>query len=525
MSTYYIAASGLDSNPGTISQPFQTVSHWAGIAVVGDIGNLNGGDTFTENPSFSVGVTIQSYGSGQATLAGGTGNALLIVLSADQAITLSNVIYTNSSTVYSGGASTQVVFLTQATTSRFNSGLTVTGCTFTGGQNGLRINATNSTGGGWNGVTVSSNLFYNCSLTGMYIQGAGTLGTTKHYNNVTVTNNIAHDITGNTLNSGTGYGWGLNISYLDSASGSNLVSGNLAYNCGANSSNTTIGGCLGIQMLGTNGCTIKNNVVHDCPKQGTNDGSGLDMDQGNDNCLFEYNVAYNTGGGGLASFSDFGHNGNVWRFNLLVNCGTGLVNATGAMVFSGASDGQAGITIYNNTVISLQGNPGIWGLTGFSWLNNKKFYNNIFYNASGLCAKLIANATGSALDYNYYQSGNGFSASFNGTTYSTLASWQGNSGYDTHSLTGTNSPFYGSVTPIPAVVPGSYTLLTPYWLAANSVPLSNGANMNSTFSINPGTQDLVGNVLSAPFSMGAINIAFVAPNVRSIVGAPMLMTC
>ena len=68
--TYYVAAAGSDSNNGTSTgTPFLTVSHAASVVVTGDTVLGNGGDTFTENPTFSVALALfGAYGTGTPTL-------------------------------------------------------------------------------------------------------------------------------------------------------------------------------------------------------------------------------------------------------------------------------------------------------------------------------------------------------------------------------------------------------------------------------------------------------------------------
>lgn len=69
MATYYVANAGSNSNNGTSSStPFQTIAHALTVVSSGDVINLHGGDTFSETCIPSVGCTVQSYGTGQATI-------------------------------------------------------------------------------------------------------------------------------------------------------------------------------------------------------------------------------------------------------------------------------------------------------------------------------------------------------------------------------------------------------------------------------------------------------------------------
>lgn len=70
--TYYFSSTGSDANPGTISQPFQTLGKIATLSLsAGDVLSFKGGETF--NGSISVprnDISFTSYGTGKATLTG-----------------------------------------------------------------------------------------------------------------------------------------------------------------------------------------------------------------------------------------------------------------------------------------------------------------------------------------------------------------------------------------------------------------------------------------------------------------------
>ena len=520
MATYYIAASGNDTTgAGTIGSPWATLTKAATVAVQGDTVNVNRGDTINDtNPTFAVGVTIQPYGTGaNPTVALGTSH---LVFNDAPGITLTNVNFTNSSTTYTSGPSTEIVRINRTITGSRLSGITVTGCSFSGGQNGFRIYTSTTDASGYNNISITGCTFYNCSLTGLYIHGAGTSGTTYHYSAVTVSNNVAYNITGSSVN---GYGWGLNIAAADTSVGANAVSGNLVYSCGA-SSVPSGGSGVGIQMLGTNGCTVTGNVCHDisCGASSAGDGSGIDIDVGNDNVLVEYNVTFNCGGAGMIGFSNSGHAGNVFRFNLSVN---DALTKNGSITFSLSTDGEGAYTFYNNTCISLAGQPCVYNASATT-LYNKKLYNNLFYCLSGPIVNVEDNGTGTAYDHNCYIQPS-FSATYNSTNYTSLAAWKTATGNDASSLYSATSPFVGPIGSgsIPAFVPGSFSLDTPYSLTSGSTPQGAGANLQSLYSINAGSQDLNGNAIgTSGYSIGAISPADVAISPRLGSGAA-LMTC
>ena len=68
--TYYVATTGSDSNPGTLSEPWLTIQHAADTAVAGDTVNIQGGAysstqiEFDNSGSAGNYITFQNYNSG-----------------------------------------------------------------------------------------------------------------------------------------------------------------------------------------------------------------------------------------------------------------------------------------------------------------------------------------------------------------------------------------------------------------------------------------------------------------------------
>ena len=79
MATYYASSStGSNGNPGTMSQPWASVTYAFTQMLAADILWLLGGDTFTDNATTNVQIGgIGSYGTGKATLVSATGSAVL----------------------------------------------------------------------------------------------------------------------------------------------------------------------------------------------------------------------------------------------------------------------------------------------------------------------------------------------------------------------------------------------------------------------------------------------------------------
>jgi len=235
----------------------------------------------------------------------------------------------------------------------------------------------------------------------------------------------------------------------------------------------------------------------------------------------EYNVTSNCLGTGLFGFSDVGTTGssqNIIRFNLSLNDARGGTGGGGGLHLSGAG----AYDIYNNTVISsLITHPALVIDSGLSV--GKRIWNNIFWTGYELQAFQLTGTFDATckLDYNSYQSGSG-SAQWqsNGTTYSSLASWQAaNGGRDTHSIAGSSSKSELQLPyPLPVVGANNFLANSPPTTPPNIAGLctawspligsglaSAGADLSTLFSVNPGSRDLLGNAIPVPYSIGAIN--------------------
>ncbi|CAI6083108.1 fibronectin type III domain-containing protein [Cohnella sp. JJ-181] len=73
--TYIVATTGSDANPGTVSQPFKTIQHCADVAVAGDVCQVRAGtyrETVIVPHSGSSGspIVFQNYGTEQAIISG-----------------------------------------------------------------------------------------------------------------------------------------------------------------------------------------------------------------------------------------------------------------------------------------------------------------------------------------------------------------------------------------------------------------------------------------------------------------------
>jgi hypothetical protein len=150
--TWYVAAAGSNSNNGTSpSTPFATVSKVASVGNQDDIIEINGGDTINDNASFTFGVTIQGYGTGQWTIAGGTAPCLIFANCGG--ITITNGILTNTSSAYTGQPIYGLLEIPTSGTTVYTN-VTIENCTLTSGLQGIRIAHSTADNGGISGLTI-----------------------------------------------------------------------------------------------------------------------------------------------------------------------------------------------------------------------------------------------------------------------------------------------------------------------------------------------------------------------------------
>ena len=504
--TYYVSPSGSNSNAGTSSgSPWQTVAKVNGSTFnPGDSVLFQGGQTFSAQlvpPSEGTSdlpVTFGSYGTGQATIS----------VTAEPAIYALNV----------GGLTVENLTLSGTAPSGDYNG----GAHFESGDNGQRaaVTASNVTASGfqwgaaaiadtnWSGfgtVTISG-----CTLNGNTYAGAFTnaqgAAAVYTFGQVTVENCTCNDNTGQTGGVTDASGFGI---FVNGAGGS-TISGNTCADNGASNPNTSTGVC-GILVSCSNNVTVSSNLIYGQSGNAA-DGDGIDLDVYCLNCTVEYNLIYGCTSAGILLFASGGAwSGNVCRFNVLWGNCQGAYGSFGEISVFGT---PASTGIYNNTVI---GNGGGTSASGAFFCDNSvssptglTAWNNIFYSAVQQVVYTDTAFATTALDMQgnlYYYSGGTAHINWAGTTYTTLASWQSATGQEKYSGSGTGlltNPLVNAAGTGPTVTTApAITTYTSARLASGSPCAGAGLNLESDFSINPGTQDFWGDPLSVPLPIGA----------------------
>jgi hypothetical protein len=497
---FWISSStGLDSNPGTEASPFKTIAFFQTLAANNDTVNLLGGDTFTETNTFTglSGLTFQSYGSGQAKLQPTPSATNIVLIFQDcGGITLENLDVSSpaliSPTTNDGQRVIEFLFSTGAEQSNF----LINNCTIHDALGGVVV-ANQHTSQAT--VVVNNFQFTNNTCFNLMCRGAcETSGsnsasvTTYMYTNGVISGNVISNFGGVSQTNLTGF-------LVQSGSGW-TISGNQVSNIGT----ALLANTVGIEFGQCSGCSATGNVINGVFTNTTKlDGDGMDFDLNTVGCTFDGNVISNCDGAGILFFSNSASGTpNVASNNLIINCGN--KNGYTPLYFRNTFAGVA----FGNTVEQITSTTPCLSADVTADAAGYKAYNNIFYNASGPCVNLPTAASGLDLEGNAYGSGSGFSATYNGTNYTTLAAWRTATGFETgsrgFSLTG--NPCIAP-SPVPTITLATLRLAYDYSLAAGSPLLGGGLNLTSLFGITLPATDLLGNAISPTnLSVGAINI-------------------
>lgn len=300
MTTYYVATTGLDTNPGTLGSPFLTVNHGVSVLTPGDTLFIRGGtyiealnDNIPSGTSFSAAVTVAAYPGETAILRPASGTRVLYFANA-------------------GGVKKYIII------------------------DGLVLDAVNcvTPPGSGEGVKITSGANHiriiRCEIKNAVNQGVLITDDANASRNNEILSNTIHDVGTTSLHHG-----------VYNSTQNNTIDGNIIYNCTGH----------GVHSFGDNpsGAVIRNNLIHDC----TQVGIGL---LSNNNQQAYNNVVYGCGTG-----INVGINSAFVGNNTLDGCGNGLVlgsNTDGTFVNNICTNGTYGIqasgsggTLQNNLAV------------------------------------------------------------------------------------------------------------------------------------------------------------------------------
>ena len=504
---YYLSSSGSDSASGTSpANAWRTINRLnSQILKPGDTVLFQGGATFSgevyvspsENGTSAQPITFDSYGTGRATISGGTGSSAFVYDSGG--IVIQDLVLKGS------GASTNTSdglgFYNDLAGNVKRSFVRITNVSVSGfGHYGISI-------GGWNGssgfqdVAVTYSDLHDNGRGGLVTYGpAFQPGSPAYANaNVYVGHIAAYDNLGDpkyTANSGNGVVLG--------SVATGTIERSVSHDNGALCHASACG--AGIWAYDSTGITIQYNESYDNRTGSTTDGDGFDLDQNTSNSWLQYNYSHGNDGSGYLLYtgqSNSSWSGNTVRYNISES--DGRKNGY-ASIFGGGRISNS--SVYNNTVYLVPAASGTPSAVRFlSVSSSVTVRNNILHVVGGLPMVMAPSVPSSSLAFqqnDYFSPSGQFKVTWGSTTYTTPASWRTATGQEM--LAGVAK---GVTTDPRLVSPGgggtignadNLASLTAYRLQTTSPLRDIGLNLQSLFGVIMGGHDYYG--MPAPVGLG-----------------------
>lgn len=504
---YYVSPSGSDTNPGTRTNPWQTIGRVNSATFhAGDHLFFQGGQSFSGNLLFGPNdsgtpgrpIVISSYGGGRATILAGSGAG--ITISNTAGIAIDNLIVVggwNAATQNGNNASGIAAYNTLDGAVKL-SYLRIDHCAVSGFQyRGIEIGAYPADGSksGFNDVRITNCAAHDNGNCGIMSWGNFDPNATQYaHANVYVGHCQAYNNLG-FANANYNTGSGIEISD---------VCGGLIERCIA-SNNGGIGwGGVGIWFWDSTAGVIQFCESYANRTSNGTDGDGFDLDGGCTHCLMQYNYSHGNAGSGFPLFQFGGARpfyDNTIRYNISEN--DGRTNGAGIALWTGGS-GLDNSDIYNNTVYITPGAStpaAIWFLTG---TGNLHIRNNLLVATGGVpLLSAPSGQSGALLQGNDYGTdGSPFRIDWQGATYASLSAFQSGAGQEM--MNGAPTGFSadpGLTNPGNGGTIGNADLLgnlSAYQLQPGSPLIQAGIDLPSQFGLSAGVQDFYGNRLLLP---------------------------
>ncbi|HLL22034.1 MAG TPA: right-handed parallel beta-helix repeat-containing protein [Kofleriaceae bacterium] len=321
---YYVSATGDNTGPGTLAQPWQTIARINTTSFApGDRIFFAGGQTFsgtiyldaTDASTAIHPIVIGSYGTGRATISVVSNNHAGFYAYNVAGLDIENLIFTGPGASVSNAGG--IAFYADVAGNVKLDRIKINNVEASGFSFGITI-------GSWNGATG----YKNVSITNSLVHDNAKAGlTTYAFTNVTNAHENVHVDNVDAYNQ-TG------LAGFQDPTGSGIVIGGVnggvvehcaAWNNGA--LNTYHAGPVGIWTYNSNNIVIQYNEAYGNRTNraaGGGDGGGFDIDGGVTNSVLQYNYAHDNDGagfllaqyGGAPAFSN-----NVIRYNISVNDG------------------------------------------------------------------------------------------------------------------------------------------------------------------------------------------------------------
>jgi hypothetical protein len=440
--TYYVSPTGSDSNPGTSTAlPWKSIGKVnATVFAPGDRILFQAGQTFAgkvyldaqDHGTASSLIVVGSYGTGRATINGGSGSGIFVYDTAGVRVENLKVVGTSGNTA--DGIS-------------FFSDIAVPGNKL----DTIQVDSVEVSGFGKSGVVLGGYAYD--SAHGVVIKTG--------FQNVRLTNISAHDNADAGIStygpfSATASGYAHanlyiggcsayhnpGISGKGSASGSGivlsdvqnaLIENSVAYDNGQN--NNHVGGPVGMWAWDSDHVTIQSCQSYS-NKSMSNDGGGFDLDGGCTNCVLQNNYSHDNVGCGFVVYQFWGarpQGNNTVRNNTSVN--DARTNGAGLAVGGGVKG-----TLFQGNQVTI--GPRTAGATGSVFAagvlqdglknTNTSFLSNTFNTQGGVPLVVVNDVSlqiGILFSGNTYSTGGGpFSIIWGNWNYTSLSAWHAATG-------------------------------------------------------------------------------------------------
>jgi hypothetical protein len=419
--TYYVSPSGNDAASGTSpAAAWRTLSKVdSAVIPPGSKIFFRGGDRFTgqltlgkqDAGNASKPVTIESYGTGTATIYASGGSGITVFDTAGVDIHDLEIVGSgkegNGINVYNDlpvGKRLRHIYINDVQVNGFLNGMSI------GGLNAAA---------GFADVRITDSTSYGNVDSGLLLFGPASSAKPSTYANqeVLISRVITRDNLGDSTNETSNSGNGIVLGSVSDG----LVTLSTATGNGGNGNAHEEG--VGIWTYDSTGVTISHNISYKNKTRNLIDGDGFDLDENTSDCVLEDNLSYGNDGAGYLVYSYLNNgaeNGDVVRNNISSDDVIDGSSGYGGITVTGYTSDLA---VYQNTVVTtassqaLKIGPLIHGVT---------VANNIFSAQSGPIINVGDSLAHNAVKFlgNDYYSAESWQLLWGGQTYWSLSAWQ-----------------------------------------------------------------------------------------------------
>ncbi|GAA0237510.1 right-handed parallel beta-helix repeat-containing protein [Cryptosporangium japonicum] len=439
-------------------------------------------------------LTVSSYGTGRATVAGEGTEAIVVYNAAN--VSIRDLVLVGSASSYQ--AFSGISAYSDQPSARV-ARLRVSGVDVSGFKEGIAIGGRYA-GAGFEDVLIEGVSTHDNRDAGILTYGPSFDAVTPRYAHagVRVTGVTAYRNLGNRANLTSNSGSGIVLGSVEGGT----IEDSTAYDNGA--ACVAPEGPVGIWAYDSRDIVIQRNLSYRNRSGGSADGGGFDLDQNVRSSVLQYNLSYQNDGPGLMVFTaqpNDATTGNVVRFNISVDDATGR-GQYGAITVAGRITAT---TFHHNTVVIGALGPARQPVVklgeGFRGLN---FSNNILVSlGEGLVVAAMdttpaqAFFTGNA----YYRSAGGLLWAWGRNSYDNLAAWRTGAGQEVAAGAATGfvgDPVLAGLRTAPTITAASQLRTVVQYLPGENSPVSRVAVTNTTADTTAST-DFFGRTTTEPW--------------------------